>query len=243
MPFNTPLRFATGIGGTQVVTIGTSSILDNLANPTVMAWILMDSLSDVFSIFQKGIGANAGNAFNVQASGALSYSSRRATTNAGINATAFTPALIVGHPFFVAASYDLNTTGNNLGYVGDVNTPASEPSSYVSQQTGSGAQVSNATRAAGIGNNSPANNSGAQGKIFICAIWNRILSLAEIREQQASMLRGHPVITSGCLGYWPLGPNGSEKVLDLSGNQLHGTVTSAIPTNDYLPRHGGKRVA
>lgn len=111
--------------------------------------------------------------------------------------------------------------------IGDVTTQPAEPSAYSSQAEGSGT-TDNSVGHCEMGNTATATwVREFHGRIQTAAIWNRILSSAEILSQWRQM---KPL--SGCLGFWVLGRNGVNSQFDYSGNGNAGTVTSATVGDD-----------
>jgi hypothetical protein len=71
------------------------------------------------------------------------------------------------------------------------------------------------------------------GLIYLMAVWkDQMLTRDELLDQQ---FRPRPT-GAACAGFWRPGSNGRGPVWDESGNNNHGTITGAIPTNDFLPR-------
>lgn len=69
---------------------------------------------------------------------------------------------------------------------------------------------------------------------------NRILAMTEMTQLGESYQAGRGMKPSLMCRY---GANGTGKVLDESGNNYHGTITGAYPTNAVLPRVSRRRAA
>jgi hypothetical protein len=86
-----------------------------------------------------------------------------------------------------------------------------------------------ATYSLEIGNLTTAGSFSYRGSLAWVGIWNTELTLAQI---QALQFRRR--VTSGCVGFWELGYNGTGTVPDWSGNANAGTNTSGTVT-DHVP--------
>ena len=124
---------------------------------------------------------------------------------------------------YVAISYD--ESAGPLLYFGNLTTIVAQPSYSAGPVVGSGATSSDAIGNLLIGARSfsQAAGSGFQGRIAFGGVWNRVLSLGEIKEQQF-----HPHVTSGCVLFSHLGYAGAVSTQpDWSGNGNAGTITGA----------------
>jgi hypothetical protein len=130
---------------------------------------------------------------------------------------------------YVGFTFDIAGSANEVIqiYKGNLTTVAAEIS-YAYRTDGSGTLNSDAAANFSIGN---ASGYGAAwpGTIAWFAHWNRVLTLAEVVEQQFN-----PHVTSGCVLFMHLGYNGTGTQPDWSGNGNNGTVTSAT-VSDHVP--------
>jgi hypothetical protein len=131
---------------------------------------------------------------------------------------------------FIAGAFDtVNTTGNKL-LIGDLTHAAAEPSAYTIQRTGSGAaSTSNGDCYIGVHSNTTFE---FHGEIAFVGVWNRVLSNAEIIQQQ-----WRPRITSGCVLFTFPGLYGTGSQPDFSGNATSGTITGAAASSIAFPQH------
>ena len=130
----------------------------------------------------------------------------------------------LGAPVFMAGTMDLSAGLPKL-YMGDLNTPVSEPSAYVTQTLGSGAGTDT------TGNNLTLCGIGSIPTIGT-ALWAFVsiaeLTLAEImRLKNVMALNVVPRDFRGYVSSWRLGTNGTGLVIDESGRGNHGTITGA----------------
>ena len=144
----------------------------------------------------------------------------------------------LGTPVFIAGTYDIGASSLPRLYMGDLNTPAGEPSAYVTQTLGSGTVTDQSASNLLLGNNAVP-NAPLNGSFFWFYAASAEYSLAEIRRLQFVPNQNY----RACAGRWRLGANGRGPVLDDAGNRNHGTITGAFPTNDVLPRVGRRWAA
>jgi hypothetical protein len=132
--------------------------------------------------------------------------------------------------WFIAADYDVGGASRHHIYRGDLTTAATE-CTYSVNQDGSGTRASDASWPFVIGNRRQTGVWAVayRGDIAWVGLWNRVLTLKEIIEQQ---FRPHK--TSGCVLFTHLGFNGTGTQYDLSGNGNNGTVTGASVA-DHVP--------
>jgi len=132
----------------------------------------------------------------------------------------------LGEPFFLAATYDTSSGLPKL-YMGSLTLPPAEPSSYITQQLGTG--TVNDTSA----NNFVIGNLAAGGVPLVgTMLWNFVsiaeLTLAEIiRLWNVMALNIVPRDFRGYVSSWRPGTNGTGLVIDESGRGNHGTISGA----------------
>lgn len=119
-------------------------------------------------------------------------------------------------------------TDNKL-YMGDLTTVLAEPSSYATQTAGTGTPGTGAATMR-LGNAIAATTREFRGRIAWFGRWSRILTLAELTDQQF-----RPHVTSGCQIFSWVGFNGATNVPDWSGSVATGAVTGATLTPDHVP--------
>lgn len=196
-------------------TAGTVS-LNNLAAFTWLLWLRRTTLTSNRVILSKGSAAKRirlnGTAGNVELNIA------RATTNSSF-ITSTTPLSGTGW-VCLATTYDSAAGAGTLGhiYVGSLTARMVE-ATLGTNTDGSGAVNADNTVQL-IACNQSAGTVAFQGALAVVAVWNRVLTLAEIQQQQF-MLRK----TSGCLGLFNYGFNGTSTQIDRSGNKANGTVS------------------
>lgn len=140
----------------------------------------------------------------------------RVTVNALANTTGVNVPL--NEWAYTAMTY---SEGNGIKvYNGSLTTIAVE-ASYTTNTVGTGATV-NMNNDLIYGNDIPLFSLAYQGRISFFGMWNREMSLGEIKEQQF-----FPHNTSGCVVFQAPGFNGTSTQPDWSGNSNSGTVSGA----------------
>lgn len=130
---------------------------------------------------------------------------------------------------FIACTWDINASASNLGhiYIGDLSTIATEVT-YGSQSDGSGAADTQNGNFF-VGNNN-AQTTVYQGKIAFLGVWNRVLTLGEVIDQQF-----HRHVTSGCVEFMELGFNGTGTQPDWSGNGNPSIALTGATVSAHVP--------
>lgn len=134
----------------------------------------------------------------------------------------------LGSPVFMAATYN-TASGLPKLFIGDLNSPATEPSSYITQQVGTGAVTSLSGSNLLIGGNG--STISMKGIIFSAFVALVEYSTNEVRQLQRQMMQDF----RSCAGRWELGGTGWGRVIDQSGKGNHGTITGAVLTSHVLP--------
>jgi Concanavalin A-like lectin/glucanases superfamily len=198
----------------------TSGIKDLNTAGTYLAWFLTTSTAAAQRIYVKGKFIRHQAALNME------LSVIRATTNLNVVATHAMFAL--NKWMFCAMTYDTTLTNTDqYCYFGDLSTTVTEATSYGTRVVGSGAVTSDSGTNAriGTGNLQPFIN----GRVGLVQIYNRQLSVAELRAIQFDCLRGYNL--NGCV--LSVIPN-LVNIADLSGAKNTLTVTGA-PTQGAAP--------
>lgn len=201
-----------------------ASLLD-LTVATYLAWIFPTTIPS-FRICQKGLAASGTRLFNLGTSGFLEVQVARATTAS--DAISSSNALTVNNWWFAGGQHDTGGADSAQKlFVGSPTAAAVEVSTYSAQTAGSGAVGSNATKNLYIGNNANF-DVGFLGSIFWVGIYNRLLSLGEIQEQQLITSQRIVEVISGCQLFTYFSPQGLLGVqTDYSTNGNNGTLTGA----------------
>lgn len=211
---------------------GTSASLTDLAAGSYLFWVNPTNVATTPQkrFLQKGLLATGYHymAPGDTASGDVILIVRRSTQD--LLALSTGGAITTNAWQFVAGTFDANGTNTDQHiYVGTLSALATEVGGYTMQRVGSGSLVSNAGHDQFIGNDENLTHA-MIGAMAWVGIWNRVLSLGEIRAQQF-----RPHVTSGCVLFLPL--RGFATEVDLSGNGNHGTVTgTTISAHVPLPK-------
>ncbi|MCP4231511.1 MAG: LamG domain-containing protein, partial [bacterium] len=212
----------------EKVDVGSGASLDNLANRTALAWVFPTSAPSGSNpiIYSKAMNNwSAYQYFDMRESAGAFRISQGAATSGGEAFCRCTDTIALDTWSFVAGVLsDSGTATDHKVYIGGLATLASEAASYVERIAWSGSANDDSSQAGSIGNYHfyPGSWARFPGRIAVVGVWNRILSLSEIRAQQF-----RPHATSGCVGLWFLGFNGTGTQADFSGNGNNGTVTGA----------------
>ena len=134
---------------------------------------------------------------------------------------------------YLVSTFDMaGANGDQKCFRGLLDTVVSEVSGYDSQLVGSGAAFTNTGLNQTLGNRDAADLP-VQGLMAWAAIYDRQLSLAEIRQQQYNIWT--PIDPDNCLGFWNLGFNGTGTQPDWSGNRNNGTVSGGAAEDNHVP--------
>lgn len=225
-----------GAANSTRIDCGNPTILTDLTQVTCCAWIYNTSTSNLSrDIWGKGTNVRrmrisaVTNRFGIVVS--------RATTplNAEGVCTNF-PAYALNKWLFFCGQLDTGgANGDQKLYVGDQLSRPVEPSAYQTQSVGSGIVTSDSGGNFQIGNQ--ASGTAWVGRLASVAIWNRLLSYAEILQQWELGLTNFGLLapTAGCVNLVFPGFNGVGSQRDWSGHDNHGTVTGATYTPFGVP--------
>lgn len=226
--------WTTGSSDASAVRCGSASILDDLLQGSYFAWITVNSIGSGF-IASKGVGINGGyRNCGVIANTSFHVTCDRQTTDCDARAAVgnFSAYPGLDRPFCFAGVFNTGgANGDQRLYIGNSREPLSEPSSYGTQTVGSGTVNSSAANDQMIGNNTLGTNNW-DGIIFSLMMWNKVLTIAELRQVQNQPT---PLPMFGPIGCWILGTQGSLSVVDLSGNGNHGLTENSIKVSGVYP--------
>lgn len=227
LPVRPALTFS---GSADKLNCGSGSSLDDLNTATVLVWVYPTSLDTApRRIAHKGL---LGSGFRILSLGTTAGEFRVAVERATVSLTADSTGAPVTTNAWQFLGGQWNTGGGDTDqklFHGTLTTVVAEVS-YSSRTAGSGAPISNASADQIIGNQSN-NGNPFPGRIAWMGIWNRVLTLQEIRAQQ---FRPFCKSTDGCVLFVHLGWAGTGTQPDLSGNGNNCTVTGATVA-DHAP--------
>lgn len=209
-----------GAVNTDRVNCGSGTTLDNLTALTLMAWVYPTS-----NVSNKGIvnhfqgAADSGwELYTADALGNIALEWAGDTYCFGQSTT--TPLSSLNTWAFLAGCATF--TAKPRLYTGTLAALASEVT-YDVVYTAGITRHDDAARNLMLGNkDTAATNLAFTGRIAWVGVWNRELALGEVQAQQFA-----PHVTSGCVGFFHLGFNGTGTQADWSGNGNNGTVTGA----------------
>lgn len=217
-------------GTTTKVDCGSNAVLDNLNVGTFLAWVYPTNVSTSARVIViKGLGASGRRALEIRdlADGDLRVQVARATTT--LEARSQSGVVTANEWQFLGTGFDANgVDADQELYRGTLGSSVAEISSYAAQSVGSGATGDNSAKNQFVGNRET-DNQGFVGRIAWVGMWNRKLTLEEIRAQQF-----RPHVTSGNVFFMHVGFNGTGTQPDWSGNLNNGTVTAATVV-DHVP--------
>jgi hypothetical protein len=230
--------FALQSGGatSDKIVLPANTRLDSLAVLTVLMWVTPTSVtSSSRELVCKNTPALGGWFLRQRdtANGDFRLSCGRATS--ALNVTSNSGVLVNNRLTFLGGQYDINAAAAaQVLFLGDLEIPASPLTSYAAQTAGSGARSNDSAFQLILLNRLTTGVVPFPGLSWCIGLWNATLTLPEVREFQYDYFA--PVRTSALLGKWRTGSHGTGPVVDDSGNGIHGVLTTAIPTSDYLPR-------
>jgi hypothetical protein len=214
--------------GDQVSVTAAASI-NSLGTLTRLVWIWFDSFVANSGICGKG---SAGSRKQILIPGSAAALDAEVGGASGVFRaqalfTTFTPNITTGKWVCIADVCDVSNAASNKLFAGDLSTLMTEPSAYeIDSGTATTAtDDSGSSLLIGTDNDGDATSD---AKIAVFAMWNRVLSLAELQSQQMAQ---YVVVTSGCvcfLNLEPLDLGGLDTQTDLSGNSNSGTPTGTV---------------
>lgn len=220
------LRFT--VATTDKVDFGSPAHLDNLATMTICAWIYPTTITGTNGpkIWVKDTDSGVNNRFNIQnATGNLRFRINSSGGAAG-SAETNTNYLSANNWYFVCAVQDAVGSANNMRiYHGDLRRQIVE-ATYGVRVGLTVAKEADGTKNMFIGGYTTLGSF--PGEIAWVGVWNRVLSLQELRQQQGRVSR-----TSGNVFFSFLGFSGKTTQTDLSQFRNSGTITGTKISRGY----------
>ncbi len=219
-----------GANLTDRVNIGSAAVIDNLNPFTWFMWLNANTITASRVFACKGLsGTNqklcgfSGGSGNVIVQVTRASVSTQYITNT-------TPLSSTGTWYCLAVTFDSGAAAGQVVniYTGTLTSPLTE-ATYGTATDGSGGVSSDASSNFFWGNRSNFDLP-FQGDIAIGMIFNRALSLGELKS-----LQWRPRMISGCVDFQILGYNGTGSQPDWSGNGNAGTVTGATQSATHVP--------
>lgn len=217
-----------GAGVNDVTNYTNNSALANMTAVTYALWIYPTTLTNARSIFGKlrrnlALNGTIGN---------VSFTVARTTQTQFI--TNDFPLVNVNTWYFIAVTYNSAVSPTVHIYSGKLDTTLVERT-YGTATDGSGTATDDSTSALGVGNNQGSSPSGVafQGRVAWFGVWNRALSIGELKDQQYN-----PHVTSGSLifahQYSALViPNWCSGGSALGGANSGATLSAHVPLRPY----------
>jgi len=212
-----------GANTTDLVSIAASSSINNLDPFTYCWWMYVTTWTGSRDPFTK-IGS--GQLIAMQLDGTTGAGNLKLTITGSTGSIVLLTTgqnMAVNTWYFCAATYNSANSSDKANiYVGTLATPvALALGSGASAVTGTHDDSANPIR---IGNNATP-NAVLQGDMAWLGVWNKELSLAQLKDQQY-----FPHVTSGNVVFMHLNNSTTGTQLDQSGLQNKGTVTGATPS-------------
>lgn len=212
-----------GAVNTDTINCGSAARLDDIggtnATQTYLGWFRASSLGSNRGLISKGFGFGNGGLGVLASDGAGNL--QLCLDRAGTDLNRFTSGgnlMRVGQWRMIAVTVDLGAASAVRLYSGGVNRAADEHLTFTGSD-GSGARVTDAGNDFLLGNLSiGSRNFAFVGDVGPCALFDRVLSLAEVRAWQAEPWKEIP----NRIGLWLPGHK-HGRVIDWSGNGNHGT--------------------
>jgi hypothetical protein len=228
------------------VQLSSANGLRDIEAGTYLARVFQTSTPASFRYIYRANEGGGNRTFDVGGSGGTlgpRLGIERAIAGLGVSATpANTPhfALNTWCDFAVTWDFAGADTDQHL-YGGNLSNPFTEATTYASQVAGSGTATESTAANPQIGGMFDTGLRAFPGRIAWLLIFNRQLSLGELRA-----LQHRPYKTADCVGFWHLYGTGTQQ--DLSGHLNNGTVTGATasahpPMGIPFGRVGGWRGA
>lgn len=210
-----------GAATSDRVDFGSPAALDNLLTLTYLVWCYPTTLNASRRFINKGIGTRTQSSFHlIDTSGNIQYLRGYSGTPGAFTGTSSDTPLALNTWCFVGCVFNSGVSPQGKLYRGKLNAAAVE-CAYSAQTDGVGTPFDDSANSLFVGNAVTSSITAFQGRIAWAAIWNRVLTLTEIQEQQF-----RPNISSGCVLFTRLGRSTGTQV-DESASALSGTVTGA----------------
>lgn len=220
-----PAALTFGAATSDRVDHGSAASLDNLNPLTIIIWHYPTTWTDGRNLYGKRASTNVQDvaiSIIVDPTNKIEvrYQGSTGTWIYSTNTTTFT----TNKWWYSAFTFNsANAAGSRWKiYTGDLTTIAAQESVSVTTE-GSGTHDDSGGNAVfGNINVGGSFTRAIQGNIAFVGIWNREMTIGEIRQQQF-----HPHSNSGCVVFNFCGFNGTSTQYDWSGNNNNGTVTGA----------------
>lgn len=220
-------------GGSERVDCGSAAALDDLGTWSVIVWAYPTGTSHAANRQMLLKSASGSRFFALSSTGAgrfVIFSDHSTTAGQGLSATSTYSANV--WQVFAGTMDTPGGGGNPRLYYSSSPTTALAEVSYATQTKPVGTITTDASGVLLLGN-ATAFNRGFPGTIGMVALFNAILTLADLEAIRISPRFAWTF--SSCLGFWKLGMDGTGTQLDLTGNGNDGTVTGATAASDGYP--------
>lgn len=200
---------------------GSGTSLDDLTAFTYMLWVYITTNNNGRTFCAKGNSK----VLKLSGTGNIDLRVPRVTTAAQFVTNDGPITVNTWH--LIAATYDVGAGAGEVIniYTGTLSTTVAERA-YGTSTDGAGATNADNTTNFFVGNNSNI-NAALVGRVAWAGVWNRVLTLPEIKAQQFHL---HP--TSGCVLFCHEGWNGAAGVqADWSGRLNNGSPTGVTLSN------------
>lgn len=212
---------------TESVSHGSGASLDNPGALTIAAWVkTVSPLDGGFVVRKANAGGSAFYGLYFETTGYLRVARKRGTSDCA--AQSQNGVVTANEWQFLVGTF--NTSGVNTDqklFRGALREIASEVSSYTTQSVGSGTVGDESANDLHVGNqfNTPGAWAALNATVGWVGVWDRQLTLDEIRQIQGHTLLGgeaEPLLLRGCVLYCWYGQYASATEQDFSGNKNHG---------------------
>lgn len=217
---------------TDRINHGSDASLDNIDTGTFICWAysLFDASTNA-ELFHKATGTPA-RSWLVKTSNVHEIQYGRTGTNLQATAALGNFAHYGTSKWcFFAAAWDFSgANGDQILLIGDLDSPAAEPSSYSTQVVGTGSAGDDSAADFIVGNH-PSGSVSWDGRIALFAAYAELMTIAQIQALQGRL---QPGPQSTCKLFCNYGFHGTGTQTDWSGNENNGTVTGATVA-DHVP--------
>ena len=210
---------------------GAVTELDNMTVGTIIQWIRPNTTAPSANrkLYEKGNGSAGFLFLRMNATGNLDVSMDYTDTDPISSTASF---FKTDTWQFLAVTFNATSDQPRI-YTGTTTALATEVTYSGTPTAGSGSRVSDAIHSLSIGARDDIDTQSFPGKIAFTAVWNRVLTLGEIRQQQFS-----PHVTSGCILFMNIGFGSSSGLgtqPDYSGKRNNGTVVGTPKMSPHVP--------
>ena len=207
---------------TELVNHGSDSSIDDIQAGTMFFWHYPTSFSGRGHMFRKNGGTHLFR-MTQETNGTHEFNCTQPTSGINLsNAVTASPATLNVWQF-VAVRWDTSgAAADQEMYIGELDSIASEVSSYLQQSVGTGTH-DDAAGTMYVGSRGDT-TAPYQGRIAFFAMYDKYLSVGKILQQQFHLMGP---VDSNCVMLVNYGFNGPGTQTDWSGNGNGGTVTGA----------------